>query len=65
MSEYWWSRSLHLVSRTAVTGTQYLNAVGMARAIRADGGDEIVHVSSGDGATSEGEFFEALKLGAA
>jgi 2-oxoisovalerate dehydrogenase E1 component len=60
MSEHWSSRPLHLVSQTAVTGTQYLNAVGMARAIRAAGGDEIVHVSSGDGATSEGEFFEAL-----
>lgn len=60
MPEHWSSRRLHLVSRTAVTGTQYLNAVGMARAIQADGRDEIVHVSSGDGATSEGEFFEAL-----
>ena len=60
MPEHWSSRKLRLVSRTAVTGTQYLNAVGMARAVRAAGGDEIVHVSSGDGATSEGEFFEAL-----
>ena len=48
------------MSQTAVTGTQYLNAVGMARTVKADGRDEIVHVSSGDGATSEGEFFEAL-----
>ena len=60
MPEHWSSRRLHLVAQTAVTGTQYLNAVGMARAVRADGRDEIVHVSSGDGATSEGEFFEAL-----
>ncbi|MBS1859420.1 MAG: dehydrogenase E1 component subunit alpha/beta [Acidobacteria bacterium] len=60
MPEHWSSKRLRLVSQTAVTGTQYLNAVGMARAIRAAGGGEIVHVSSGDGATSEGEFFEAL-----
>jgi 2-oxoisovalerate dehydrogenase E1 component len=60
MAEHWSSRQLRLVSQTAVTGTQYLNAVGMARAIKADGGDEIVHVASGEGATSEGEFFEAL-----
>ena len=60
MPEQWSSRKLRLVSQTAVTTTQYLNAVGMARAIKMDGGDEIVHVSSGEGATSEGEFFEAL-----
>ncbi len=63
MPEQWSSRKLRLVSQTAVTSTQYLNAVGMARAIKMDGGDEIVHVSSGEGATSEGEFFEALELG--
>lgn len=60
MPEHWSSRELRLVSQTACTGTQYLNAVGMARAIKADGRNEIVHVSSGDGTTSEGEFYEAL-----
>ena len=64
MPEQWSSRKLRLVSQTAVTATQYLNAVGMARAIRLEGGDEIVHVSSGEGATSEGEFFEALNWAA-
>ncbi len=64
MPEHWSSRKLRLVSQTAVTGTQYLNAVGMARAVKADGGDEIVHVSSGEGAASEGEFFEALNWAA-
>ncbi|MBZ5585584.1 MAG: tungsten formylmethanofuran dehydrogenase [Acidobacteriia bacterium] len=60
MPEQWSSRKLRLVAQTAVTGTQYLSAVGMARAIKMDGGDEIVYVTSGEGATSEGEFFEAL-----
>ncbi len=60
MSEHFSSRRLRVVSPTACTGTQYLAAVGMARAIKADGRDEIVYVSSGEGATSEGEFFEAL-----
>jgi arylsulfatase A-like enzyme len=36
----------------------------MAKAIQADGRDEIVYVSSGEGATSEGEYFEALNLAA-
>src|SRR5436190_18309829 len=60
MPEHFSSRKLHLVSQTACTGTQYLPAVGMAKAIRKDGSDAIVYVSSGEGATSEGEFFEAV-----
>jgi len=60
MSEHFSSPALRVVSPTACTGTQYLAAVGMAKAIKADGGSEVVYVSSGEGATSEGEFFEAL-----
>jgi 2-oxoisovalerate dehydrogenase E1 component len=60
MAEHFTSRDLNLVSRTAVTATQYLNAVGVARALKAEGEGRVVHVSSGEGATSEGEFFEAL-----
>ncbi len=60
MSEHFSSPRLHVVSPTACTGTQYLPAVGMGRAIRQGRRNEIVYVSSGEGATSEGEFFEAL-----
>lgn len=60
MPEHWSSRELRLVAQTAATGTQFLPAVGLARAVKRDGGSEIVYVSSGEGATSEGEFFEAL-----
>ncbi len=60
MSEHFSSRDLRIVSPTACTGTQFLIAVGAARAIRHDGGDEAVYVSGGEGSTSEGEFFEAL-----
>src|SRR6266516_3896151 len=60
MPENFSSRELKLVSQTACTGTQYLPAVGMAKALRKDGSDAIVYVSSGEGATSEGEFFEAV-----
>lgn len=60
MPEHFSSRELHLVSQTACTGTQFLPAVGMAKALRKDGSDAIVYVSSGEGATSEGEFSEAL-----
>src|SRR5262252_6730383 len=60
MPEHFSSRKLHLVSQTACTGTQFLPAVGMAKALRKDGSDAIVYVSSGEGATSEGEFFESV-----
>jgi len=60
MPEHFSSRKLRLVSQTACTGSQYLPAAGVARARKLDGADEIVYVESGEGATSEGEFFEAL-----
>jgi 2-oxoisovalerate dehydrogenase E1 component len=65
--------SLHLVSRSSCTGMQFLQAVGAAEAgLRyslvaeiADRAahfkdDEVVLVCSGDGTTSEGEFWESL-----
>ena len=64
MPEHFSSRKRNLVSMTACTGTQYLVAVGTAKALRKDGSDALVYVSSGEGATSEGEFFEALNWAA-
>ena len=42
MSEHFSSKDLRVVSPTACTGTEFLIAVGMAQAIKAAGGDEIV-----------------------
>ena len=64
MPEHFSSRKLNLVSMTACTGTQYLVAVGTAKALKQDKSDAIVYVSSGEGATSEGEFFESLNWAA-
>ncbi|MDD5541764.1 MAG: dehydrogenase E1 component subunit alpha/beta [Acidobacteriia bacterium] len=64
MPEHFSSRELHLVSQTACTGTQFLPAVGLAKSLRMEGSDAVVYVSSGEGATSEGEFFEALNWAA-
>lgn len=64
MPEHFSSRELNLVSQTACTGSQFLPAVGAARALKRDGGDQIVYVESGEGATSEGEFFESLNWAA-
>ena len=54
MPEQFSSRDLHLVAQTACTGTQFLPAVGMARAVKRDGGGQVVYVASGEGATASG-----------
>jgi 2-oxoisovalerate dehydrogenase E1 component len=69
MPSHWGNRPLNIVSSSSPTGTQFLQSAGCAEAsLRAkllsitDGfvQDEVVYVSTGDGATSEGEFWESL-----
>ena len=64
MASHWGHRGFHIVSASSPTGTQYLQAAGCAEAGRyqSPGSDEITLVSSGEGATSEGEFWEALNI---
>src|SRR4051812_9735807 len=73
MPSHWGHPALNIVSASSPTGTQVLHAVGAAEAgviysrvaeiedraarFRAD---EISYVSLGEGATSEGEFWESL-----
>ncbi len=73
MPSHWGAKHLHVVNQSSCTGSQCLHAVGTAEAWKkgkedaslrekiADWSDgEIVHVSVGDGTTSEGEFWESL-----
>jgi 2-oxoisovalerate dehydrogenase E1 component len=62
MPSHWAHPELHIVARSSATGTQFLQAVGCAQAYRYldPESDEVTLVSSGDGATSEGEFWEAV-----
>ena len=53
-----------IISQSSPTGTQYLEAVGTAMGAVKAGKDEVVYVSSGEGATSEGEFHEAVNWAA-
>ncbi len=62
MPSHWTDAALHIASRSSATGTQYLQAAGCAQAHRYldPDSDEVTLVSSGEGATSEGEFWEAM-----
>jgi 2-oxoisovalerate dehydrogenase E1 component len=73
MPSHWGHKELNIVTTSSPTGTQFLNAVGCAEAWlryhllrdipeRDDliKKDEVTFCSSGEGATSEGEFWEAL-----
>ena len=73
MPSHWSSSPLHIVSQSSPTGTQCLPAVGCAEAAllyekltdipdreARFKDDEVTYVSVGEGATSEGEFWESL-----
>jgi 2-oxoisovalerate dehydrogenase E1 component len=60
MPSHWGHKKWRIVAQSSPTGTQYLEAVGTAMGAVKEGKDEVVYVSSGEGATSEGEFHEAL-----
>ncbi|HEY6340865.1 MAG TPA: dehydrogenase E1 component subunit alpha/beta [Bryobacteraceae bacterium] len=64
MPSHWSFPNLHIVSPSSATGTQFLPAVGCAHAEQYvdASSDAITLVSSGEGATSEGEFWESLNV---
>ena len=64
MPSHWSNPRLHIVSPSSATGTQFLPAVGCADAQRRlePGTDAITVTTTGDGATSEGEFWESLNI---
>jgi 2-oxoisovalerate dehydrogenase E1 component len=69
MPSHWGHKAYNIVSASSPTGTQFLQGVGSAEAtLRAKllgitegfNADEVVFISTGEGQTSEGEFWESL-----
>lgn len=76
MPAHWGNVALNIVQKSSCTGTQFLQAVGVAESgeylkkIRDEHGidvsefklkdDEVVYASCGDGTTSQGEFWESI-----
>ena len=62
MPSHWSSVKLHIVSPSSATGTQLLPAVGCAEGNRHmdPSSDAVTLTSTGEGATSEGEFWESI-----
>ena len=79
MPNHWGNAQLHIASRSSSTGMQFLHAVGCAGATRyfskhpmaaiehslTHDESEISCVLAGEGATSEGEFWEAISAASA
>jgi 2-oxoisovalerate dehydrogenase E1 component len=64
MPSHWSYPKLNVITGSSPTGTQFLHAVGCAQAttlLKPDS-DEITLVCSGEGATSEGEFWETMNI---
>jgi 2-oxoisovalerate dehydrogenase E1 component len=77
MPAHWGKRELNIVSTSSPTGTQYLQSVGAAEAAKRASldeamrasidsfeDDEVVLCTTGEGQTSQGEFWEALNTAA-
>ncbi|MEG0287850.1 MAG: thiamine pyrophosphate-dependent enzyme [Victivallaceae bacterium] len=55
-------KKLRICCQSSVVGTQFLQAAGRAWGVKDSGKSEVVYVSGGEGATSQGEFYETLNF---
>ncbi len=62
MPSHWGHKKLNIFTQSSPTGTQFLHAAGVAMGMRLRGQEGKVYVSSGEGTTSQGDFYEAVNL---
>jgi 2-oxoisovalerate dehydrogenase E1 component len=62
MPEHFSSKNPKMPCQSSCVGSQFLQAVGTAWGIKLQNKNEVVYVSAGDGATSQGDFHEALNF---
>lgn len=60
MPDHFSHQALRIPCQSSVVGSQFLQAVGVAKGAKLAGQNEVVYVSGGDGSTSQGDFHEAL-----
>lgn len=62
MPEHFSQKNLRIPCQSSCVGSQFLQAVGMAKSAQLRGTSEVVYVSGGDGSTSQGDFHETLNF---
>ena len=62
MPNHWSEPDLNIFTHSSVIATQFPHACGVAYELQAQGSSGVVMVSSGEGATSEGDWHEAMNF---
>jgi 2-oxoisovalerate dehydrogenase E1 component len=62
MPDHFSHKGLNIPCQSSCVGSQFLQAVGVAKGLKLSGKNDLVYVSAGDGATSQGDFHEALNF---
>ncbi|MCD4674004.1 MAG: thiamine pyrophosphate-dependent dehydrogenase E1 component subunit alpha [Anaerolineaceae bacterium] len=64
MPNHWSSRALHILPYSAITAASIPHAVGAALAAKMNDEESVVLAACGEGATSQGDWYEAVNLAA-
>jgi 2-oxoisovalerate dehydrogenase E1 component alpha subunit len=64
MPNHWSLKSAKVISHSSLVASQTPHATGIGLGIKLSGGDEVVLTTIGEGATSQGEWYEAVNWSA-